>query len=116
MRLAEQRRDFSRAIGGLLSYAIHKGYNLVLDEGRVFEKRKARDGGSFIDGTHIQGSKHYSGLAQDFVLYDANWLPITKAHPIWSDLGAFWKTLSPSATWGGDWKKKDLGHFSFFED
>jgi hypothetical protein len=115
VKLAEQRWHFSFCIGELLGYARSNGYLLVLDEGRVFKKRKTRRGGIVEDGIHIPTSKHYEGLAQDTILYDSFFQPIYKDCPMWQDLGRFWKSLDPECTWGGDFKKVDLNHFSWGE-
>lgn len=99
----------------MLTHAHALGYYLVLDEGRVFEKRKSASGQTFTDRVHMKGSKHYEGLAQDTVLYAMDWKPVTINHPVWQELGRIWKTLDPSCTWGGDFEKVDLNHFSWEE-
>lgn len=119
--LSQRRHEFSQCVQKLLAFADKMGYRLVLDEGRVFKRRKGQvvhDGPHegaqsvpFDDGIHIPNSYHYQGLAQDTVLYDDNWKPILSAHAQWSDLGAYWVTLHPNARWGGHFKGSDLNHF-----
>lgn len=115
MKLSEKRWEFSRCVAALLSYAEGRGFRLVLDEGRVFKDRVASGGKRFVDGVHIPNSKHYDGLAIDTVLYDSDWKPVTKNDPRWQELGRFWKGLHSECTWGGDFKKVDLNHFSWGE-
>lgn len=125
MGLAQDRFEFGQCLHKLFAYAYKKGYRLVPDEGRVFQDRVGKikmDGPStgaasvrFSDRVHIKTSKHYSGLAQDSVLYDDQWRPITQSSAEWQDLGKFWKTLHPRCSWGGDFAAVDLNHFSWDE-
>lgn len=115
MGLAERRVKFSQLVGQLLVYAHSRGYNLALDEGRVLEKRKSVGGKVFIDRIHMPGSLHYSGLAQDTILYDSNWEPVRMWSNEWADLGSHWESLDPECTWGGRFAQVDLNHFSLGE-
>lgn len=60
---------------------------------------------------HMPGSLHYVRLAQDLNLFVGG-IYITGDHPVWHQLGAYWKSLDPLAAWGGDFQSKDFNHFS----
>lgn len=60
----------------------------------------------------IKRSKHMDGLAIDLaptpLMREKNWAP---GHVWWRAIGAIGKNLG--LTWGGDWTKKDMGHFEW---
>jgi D-alanyl-D-alanine dipeptidase len=71
-------------------------------------KRRAGEAGTAGDL-----SKHVSGLAVDINLYDKgyNYLPSGAEHV---QFGAYWKSLHPECTWGGDFPG-DGNHYSWGE-
>jgi len=76
------------------------GWEVRLDEGMNHQ------------GTgHMKNSLHYLGLAQDINFFIKGKY-ITTDCPEYQDLGRLWKSLHPLARWGGDFKSKDLNHFS----
>lgn len=100
MDLLEKQFKFTELLGKLIQYAFSKGYKLTLGEGYRGDSRG-----------HMDGSLHYSRLAQDLNLFvGSQW--IQSVHPAWSDLGQFWKSLDPLCAWGGDFHSLDLNHFS----
>ena len=69
-------------------------------------------GDAFAKVGHMTNSLHYERLAVDLNLF-INGVWITKDHPEWQFLGAYWKGLHPLNRWGGDIVQKvDLNHFS----
>ncbi|UOF82080.1 l alanyl d glutamate peptidase endolysin [Caudoviricetes sp.] len=63
----------------------------------------------------VKRSKHLDGLAIDICPYDQyqlhgpDKLKWDGNDPVWQQIGAIGKKLG--LTWGGDWTKKDFGHF-----
>ncbi len=99
MTLREARCEFSELLIDLLLYAKANSYNFALDEGMQHQNKG-----------HMKDSLHYSGCAQDILLFDdqGNYLRTTETY--W-ELGEYWKGLHKYCRWGGDWG--DGGHFSF---
>jgi len=85
----------------LIQYAYSRpGVELTLGEGYVH----ARVG-------HMAGSLHYERLAQDLNLFVGG-VYITGWHPVWAELGSYWRHLDPLCAWGGDFSSRDYNHFS----
>ena len=68
---------------------------------------------------HKLGSMHFDRLAADLNLFtmdvDGRWGYIESYDEdpmMWDHLGAYWKDLHPLCRWGGDFKSRDLNHFS----
>lgn len=65
----------------------------------------------------VKRSKHLDGLAIDICPYEEyklngpNKLQWTTSNPIWQKIGQIGKAVDARIIWGGDWKKKDMGHF-----
>jgi len=126
MPLSSDRVRFSHLLCALELYAQNKGYSLARDEGRVLYERKGKakmDGitGEFTDMVHMANSFHYSGLAQDFVLYSPDGTPQEVLTPVWDELSKYWLSLDSMCTWGGDFLNtktgahSDICHFSYGE-
>lgn len=100
MNLREARCKFSSLIVDLLTWADDQGMIYVLDEGMNHQNKG-----------HMVGSLHYSGCAQDILLYDdkGNYLTDDESY---RPLGEYWKSLHPYCRWGGDFPG-DGNHFSF---
>jgi hypothetical protein len=64
---------------------------------------------------HMVESCHYSRLAADInFFYKGRYLRTYDDAPgIWDSAGALWKSQHSLARWGGDFKSRDLNHFSF---
>lgn len=85
-----------------------KGYILKLNAKGQFER--IGDIVKFEDAVHMNPGCHYFFTAGDLNLFKYNvWLN-KGDEPIWQEAGAYWKSLHPNCTWGGDFK--DANHFS----
>lgn len=101
MLLRDEQVRFTKYLGMLIDYAFSlPDVQLTLGEGYV------------ADGEgHMAGSLHYSRLAQDINLFVGGSY-IAGDHPVWHQLGAYWRSLDPLAAWGGDFQSRDYNHFS----
>ena len=98
MSLREKQSEFAKALGLLILYAYQRGYELTL-------------GDAYAQTGHIRGSFHYKRLAIDLNLFkDGTYLTTTED---WLELGEFWESLHPDATWGG--RFQDGNHLSWGE-
>lgn len=99
MTLLEKQQLFTKLIAQLISYAYSQGYKMTFGEGYDDDGKG-----------HMQGSLHYSRLAQDLNLFiDGKWIK-DGSHPAWQELGQFWEKLDPLCAWGG--RFSDSNHFS----
>lgn len=118
MSLREQQSKFVYCLSMLIRFTYYRGWQLTLGEGKLLAERKGWLSGkltTFRDAVHKIGGKHYAGLAIDLNLFiDGQWIS-SGDHPAWQDLGRYWKSLDPSATWGGDFASVDVNHFSWDE-
>lgn len=63
------------------------------------------------DGRGIKNSCHVHKLAIDlFRVVDGR---VTFDDAEYAAIGAHWKTMHPLARWGGDFRRRDVYHFSF---
>jgi hypothetical protein len=100
MQLGQKQRQFVKCVGKLIRFAYHNEYELT------FGDAWARDG-------HSKNSKHYQRLAIDLNLFkNGTYLTKTEDH---EPLGAYWRSLHPNCTWGGDFDRKDGNHYSWGE-
>ena len=121
-------------IAELIRYATRRGCRLTQGEGYV------RDTVNYIQmhhpsidikSPHRKDGGHFNRLAQGLNLFlpkngqsghvtpdeiEYDW--ITNDHPMWHELGAYWKSLHPLNRWGGDFRNSkgekinDFNHFS----
>ena len=101
MTLREQQSKFVECVGKLISFAYASGYELTF--------------GDTYPGLakHKINGKHPEGLAIDLNLFrDGEYLEFTEDH---AQLGAYWKSLDPECTWGGDFTNPDGNHYSYGE-
>lgn len=63
---------------------------------------------------HMPHSLHYDGLAGDLLFYvEGRYVRTYEEAPaLWDRLMAKWKSLHPLCRCGGDFKSRDLNHFS----
>ena len=97
MSLSGQQRQFVKAVGLLITFAYHEGYELTF--------------GDTYPGKHVhkKNSYHEKGLAIDLNLFkNGNYLIKTKDH---EPLGLFWESIGGS--WGG--RFSDGNHYSWDE-
>jgi hypothetical protein len=105
MSLGDKQRLFTRLLGVFLNWVhSHPGWELTLGEGYDDD----------FTG-HMPGSLHYVKLAQDLNLFVDKYYVSTE-HPVWDQLGAYWKSLHPLCRWGGDFASKDYNHISIAHD
>ena len=98
MSLRSQQSKFVKAVGLLIIYAYHLGYELTF-------------GDTYPHSKHMIGSWHEKGLAIDLNLFrDGKYLTKTEDH---QPLGIYWESLG--GTWGGRFKNKDGNHYSWNE-
>jgi hypothetical protein len=133
--LLEARIDFTRCLGQLLLHGNEQGMQLIACE--VLRSPQAATWNAEHCAVHVDGvrcertlahsvhaesghrfspigvgkSVHLSGLAVD--LYVIVLRKISNEEAPYANLARYWKTLDPIARWGGDFKSKDLGHYSF---
>lgn len=94
MNLREARIRFTKLLPLLFAKAEELGFEIAL--GKDGEK-------------HMENSLHFSGLANDPVLYkDGDWKKNTEDY---QKLGEYWESLDPNCKWGGRWE--DGNHFSY---
>jgi hypothetical protein len=100
MQLGQKQRQFTKYVGKLIRFAYANGYEISL-------------GDAYATSGHIKGSFHGKRLAIDLNLFkDSTYLTKTEDH---EPLGAYWRSLHPNCTWGGDFDSKDGNHYSFGE-
>ena len=125
MSLRKKQSRFAVMVAQLIFFALSKGYEVTLGDAwanssmeeymrNVIESHRQGGLKKPIKGLlHKIKSWHYKRLAIDLNLFKGGkWHRKTEDH---AELGAYWKTLDPDASWGGDFKKKDGGHYSLGE-
>lgn len=105
---------FAKCLGQLLAFIHnHPTWRARLQEGYV-GTTDAADGD--YDGPHLKGGGHYNKVAIDIAMFlvdtEGGRVALTTAHPVWDELGRFWKSLHPECRWGGDFAHRDYNHFS----
>lgn len=101
MTQREKQSKFVRLIGLLIQFTYSQGYELTF--GDTYPGKFA----------HKTMGMHPRGLAIDLNLFkDGQYLGDTEDH---APLGAYWKSLDPECTWGGDFKNPDGNHYSYGE-
>ena len=113
MTLRETQSTFAQCIARLILHVDEMGLAVTLGEGKVYERRRLRDGTEAMDGVHMQGSVHYVGLAMDLNLFKNGHYLEDGSLPEWLALGEWWEKQHPLARWGGRFGSKDSNHFSF---
>lgn len=103
--MGQKQRRFVRMLGWLIEWAYSHGYELSEGEGYRTPEQAALNAQK---GIGIANSLHCDRLAHDFNVFRAG--ALLSDGKLFSDLGAFWKSLAPDAAWGGEFQ--DGGHFS----
>jgi len=110
MTEGQLQEEFARCLGLLLVWAYQqRGYGI---RGGEWWRPQVTADYYASTGAGIKGSVHEEKLAVDLTLtLDGVVQPDT---PAYSALGTYWKSLHPSARWGGDFvHRPDGNHFSF---
>lgn len=109
MTLRKKQSRFAKCIGQLINYAYSQGYELTF--GDAFrDNRVFGEFGQKKSYSH-KNSVHKIRLAVDFNLFVDGKFIQNGDHPVYQELGEYWKTLDSEARWGGDFN--DANHFSF---
>lgn len=116
--LGQKQRAFTRLLAMLILHVYDRGCELTLADGNVDPIRKGRLLGAsssapklqFRDAVHMEGSLHYSRLAQDLNLFVGGEWITDGGHPVWTEIGVWWEAQHSLARWGGRWG--DANHLS----
>lgn len=110
MTLSEAQQKFAKMVGQLLTW-IYTRPGLGVTFGDAY-RTPAQAQENAADGKGIVNSLHCQRLAVDLNLFkDGVYQSDTAAYKA---MGDYWKTLDPSACWGGDFHTNpDGNHFSF---
>jgi hypothetical protein len=100
MNLREARCHFSELLALLIYWMQDQDMHFALDEGMNHQGQG-----------HMANSLHYSGCAQDILLYDKNGNYLTDEES-YRPMGEKWKSLNEYCRWGGDFPG-DANHVSF---
>lgn len=113
LSLGAKQELFSDCWSKLLRYAIDE-LGLAVRHGETW-RHPASVEYMVTHGLGIRNTLHGLKLAGDGnFFFKGEWLDGSKEHHIgiFKKLGEFWKKLHPLCTWGGDFRRKDYGHFS----
>lgn len=100
MSLREKQSLFAILIAKMISWIYDQGWQVTCG-----------DFARMDHAGHMENSCHYLRLAADLNLFvDGAWKD--RDCPEWQKIGAHWKTLDAAARWGGDFRERDLNHFS----
>lgn len=100
--LPDQQR-FAELVPILILTAYARGYKITYGDAWAHPE----------DERHVEGSYHYRRLAIDLNLFrNGVYLRRSEDH---AEMGAFWKSLDPKCSWGGDFPDKDGNHYSYGE-
>lgn len=108
----QKQSRFVLDVARLILKAYELGYELTFGEAwRTPEQAKW----NAAQGIGTATSLHIDRLAIDLNLFiDGRYITNDEGH---TELGAYWKTLSPDYRWGGDIaNKKDYNHYSLSPD
>ena len=116
LTLREKQAKFARLLAHQIAWIFARGWEVTLADGGVTLMRKVQtsDGRTLraIDREHMDGSLHYSRLAQDLNLFIGGEFISKGDHPVWREIGEHWEGLDPECRWGGRFKSADANHFS----
>ena len=108
LTLREKRCLFTKLKALLILWISHQpDWEVASGEGYV-ALTDAADGDH--DGPHKAGGAHYTGLAEDLLLYIKGEYVTDSKHPAWVMIGTRWESLHPLCRWGGKWG--DANHIS----
>lgn len=111
MSLSQLQQQFTVAVSQLIQFAHEQGIGLTF--GDAYRDPRLHGQWGQKESYSAAHSVHKMRLAVDFnVFVDGEYIS-DGSHPAYEKLGKKWKSLHPLARWGGDFKSKDAGHFSF---
>lgn len=114
MSLREKQARFARLLSQLIAWIFARGWDVTLADGGVTLMRKVqlKDGTRVraMDREHMDGSLHYSRLAQDLNLFVDGKFITDGSNPVWEEIGKHWEAMDPECRWGG--RFRDANHFS----
>ena len=109
MSLSDKQWEFLLCLAKLIRHADRMGYKLT--GGDLYRAPSLHGDFGEKKGYGEANSVHKVRLAIDLNLFiDGDYQAGTEAH---RPLGNYWKSLHPSARWGGDFSNPDGNHYSF---
>lgn len=110
--LREKQSRFALGVALLIQEADARGYAVTFGEAYRTPEQAALNAAK---GSGISNSLHTERLAIDLNLFkDGRYITDGEGH---TELGRWWKSLSPDHRWGGDFVKlKDFNHYSLSID
>lgn len=105
--LEKNQAIFTKHVGQLIQYIFAQGYECTL--GEAFRTQEQAEIYA-KNGKGIKNSLHCDRLAIDINLFspEGKYLTDTKAY---AEIGGYWKSLSGTNRWGGDFSRPDGNHF-----
>jgi len=112
LKLGQKQELFTRLIcTKLVPFALSKGYEI---RGGEWWRSEAAAIEYARTGKGIKNSNHRKKLAWDVNLFK-NGKYLTDPED-YRELGEYWKTLNPLCRFGGDFRRRDAGHFSLYHN
>lgn len=109
--LRQKQTRFALAVARLIQEADALGYEMTIGE---VERSKAQARANAVARIGTSTSLHLVRLAIDLHLFkDGRYITDGEGH---TQLGSFWKSLSPDHRWGGDFESRDFNHYSLSPD
>lgn len=108
MTLRQKRCEFTLCKAKLIIWINAQGWQVASGEGYV-ALTDAADGD--YDGPHKKGGAHYTGLAEDLLLYIEGQYVSDGSNLVWQTIGTMWESMHVLARWGG--RFHDANHISF---
>ena len=108
MSLNEKQARFTSKIAQLIVWANDNGIYLIGSE--LFRTPEQAEINA-AKGVGIKNSVHRKKLALDMYVYKGG--KILWSGPEYKQVADKWKTMDPDARWGGDFRRRDVYHYSF---
>lgn len=109
--LRQKQTRFALSVARLILKAQALGYEMTIGE---VERTAAQASANALSGAGIAKSLHLQRLAIDLHLFkDGRYITDGEGH---TELGRWWKSLSPDHRHGGDFAKRDFNHYSLSPD
>jgi hypothetical protein len=111
MSLNAKQARFLSKIAKLIVWANGQGIQLI---GAELFRTPEQAAINAEKGVGIKNSVHRKKLALDMYIYKNN--TILWSGPEYEKLGRKWETMAIDARWGGDFRRRDVYHFSFMHN